>query len=251
MFTPYVGTTYKFTFQAPFNQYDGIYHVLRIMTFDEVVADNVNLLKLYTNVSKTEDDFNEDINTIRADRILKLINVEDETDILYIPMFLGLYEPDPNVKQYSSLAVALYLGVFDDVNELNAIKETLEATVAKKYGVPDSAAVFSIEEKWMTEAEYDQHVAERALNSNQLVNLYSEVHRLRRELESANTKIRYYEDKLIYMMQNGGLVREVPKIKYAVKDKNGNYVFEEPNITIPASLNYDIDIESNEESESE
>lgn len=246
MFTPYVGTTYNFTFKAPFNIYDGIYNVLRIMTFEEVVADNVNLLKLYTDASLNEDNFNEDIETIRVDRILKLVDVENEKNILHIPMFLGLYEPDPNVKQYASLAVALHLGVFDNVNELNAIKDTLEATVAKKYGIRDSAVVFSIEDKWMTETEYNAQVAERALTSTQLVNLYSEVHRLRRELESANTKLRYYEDKLVYLMENGGAVREVTKIKYAVKDKDGNYIFEEPNITVNTGLEYNIDIEESE-----
>lgn len=197
MFTPYVGTVYKFTFNAPFNNYDGIYTVLRIMTFDEVLSDNVNLLKLYTDVGKTEDDFNEDINTIRADRILKLVDINDENNILHIPSFLSLYEPDPNVKQYASLAIGINLGVFDNIDELNIIKDLLESTIAKKYGIPDSAAVFSIKNIWMTDTEYAEAEAARAVNSRQLVNLYSENERLRRELESANVKIRYYEEKII------------------------------------------------------
>ena len=197
MFTPYVGTVYKFSFAAPFNAYDGIYTVLRIMTFDEVLADNVNLLKLYTDVSKTEEDFNDDINTIRNDRILKLEDINNKDNVRYIPSFLSLYEPDPNVKQYASLAICINLGVFDNIEELNIIKNLLESTIAKKYGIPDSAAVFSIKNIWMTETEYAIEERKRAVTSRTMINLYSECERLRRELESANVKIRYYEDKII------------------------------------------------------
>lgn len=197
MFTPYVGTVYKFTFKSPFNMYDGIYTVLRIMTFDEVVEDNVNLLKLYVDASLTEEDFDNDINTIRNDKILKLSTVNDDGNIVYIPMFLSLYEPDPNVKQYASLALGVNLGVFDNIEELNIIKHVIESTIAKKYGIPDSAAIFSINDIWMTDTEYAAIEHERAKYSKQLINLYSENERLRRELDSANIKIAYYEEKII------------------------------------------------------
>lgn len=202
MFIPYVGTVYKFVFISPFDTYNGVYTVLRIMTFDEVVSDGVDMVKLYTSVGKTEEDYNEAVKTgLRYDDFLKLENIITK-EILHVPFSLAELEPDPNIKEYNRVALAVDLGIFDNISDISFAKNTIDSTIAKGLGVEASSHTFSIEKVWMTLEEYNKEVEKRAEKKSTLVNLYSEVLRLRKELDSQNQKIAYYEDLLIQLNVN-------------------------------------------------
>lgn len=199
MFIPYVGTVYHFTFVSPFNVLDGIYSVDQVLTYNETVDAGEDLLQLYIKYGLTEADFNENINVLRSDKILKLTPIEktDDTVPLYMPSSLSRLEPDPNVKKYAQLALGINLGVYDNIEKVNFVKSTMESIIAKGLGVNESAYIFSIKDTWMTVEEYNKQENERVEKKNGLVNLYSEVLRLRKELDSANVKVKYYEDLLI------------------------------------------------------
>lgn len=201
MFTPYVGTVYKFTFISPFNSFNGIYKVLRIMTFDEVQSDQIDLSEIYTLSGKTVEDYDNDAIELRKDRILKLEDINNSSSIRYIPMSFGETEPDPNVKKYATLALAVNLGVYDNKNQVAFVKDTIQSIVAKSLGVEDSVYLFTMRDVWMSVSEYNQKEAERIEKKESLINLYSEVLRLRKDLDSANTKISYYEDLLVKLSE--------------------------------------------------
>lgn len=203
MLTPKLDTVYKFTFVAPFNVYDGFYRALRILTLDELLADNLNLIDLYTGAGLTQNDLDEDVVNYRTDRILKLVDITDESRIIHIPMSLGRLEPDPNVKAYSSLVLAVNLGIFDNIDKVRATKDTITSYIAKGLGVSEEVLVFSMKEVWMTLDEYNIYETARVNNRTGLVNLYSEVLRLRKALDAANVKLQYYEDKFIELGNDG------------------------------------------------
>ena len=203
MLTPKIDVVYKFSFVTPFQIYDGFYKVLSILSLDELIKNNLTLLDLYTGAGLTEADLEAAIPIYRTDRILKLMNVADETNIIYIPMSLGKLEPDPNVKSYPTLALAVNLGIFDNVDKVVATKNAITSYIAKGLGISEEVLVFSIKDTWMTLDEYNIYEAERINRRTGLVNLYSEVARLRKELDSANVKIKYYEDKFIELGNDG------------------------------------------------
>lgn len=203
MMTPSLNVVYKFSFVAPFNVYDGYYKVLRILTFDELLADNVSLLDLYTGAGLTQNELDAAASDFRSDRILKLVDITDESNVRHIPMSLGELEPDPNVKAYPRLVLAVDLGVFDNVDKVIATQDTISSIVAKGLGISEDVLVFSTEDTWMTLEEYNEYEAARVARKTGLVNLYSEVQRLRKELDAANVKIQYYEEKLIALGNSG------------------------------------------------
>ena len=69
--------------------------------------------------------------------------------------------------------------------------------IDKGLGVGESTHAFAIEEVWLTLEDYNEEVKKREERKQGLINLYSEVLRLRQELDNQNTKIKYYEDLII------------------------------------------------------
>ena len=203
MFTPALNNVYKFSFISPFHVYDGYYRVLRILTFDELLADNISLTDLYTGAGLTQVELDAATDVLRTDKILKLVNIEDEDIIYHIPMSLSKLEPDPNVKAYPTLVLAVNLGVFDNVDKVTATQHAISSYIAKGLGISEDVLVFSVKDTWMTLDEYNTHEEERVAHRTGLVNLYSEVLRLRKELDAANTKIAYYEDKFKALGNDG------------------------------------------------
>lgn len=197
MLLPYVNTVYQFRFTSGFAACDGIYKVLRVMTFDEMISDSINLVDLYTKVGKLEEDYHKDAASLRTDKILKLEDVTNSENVLYIPNSFNLYEPNPDVQVYANLVLAVNLGMFDDPTQIEFAKNTIESIIDKGIGIKESTLLFSTKDVWMTVSDYKEHVRQRNARKAGLVNLYSETHKLRKALDEANKKIQYYEDKFI------------------------------------------------------
>lgn len=197
----YVGNTYKFSFKHPFDSLDGIYSVLKTMTYDETVDDQIDLMALYTKYGKTEDDFNADITDLRSSRVLKLSDVQTG-DIVYVPMTIYELEPDPNVKKYLHLALGVSLGVFSTLEQVKYVKGVMQDLLKGGLGVTEEPVVTELTSKqvWLTTDEYEAIVLDRESIKNKTINLYTENIRLRKDLDSAYTKIAAYE-QLIKQLQ--------------------------------------------------
>ena len=67
-----LGWTYKFVFTKEFESLNGIYTTVKFYSYDEFVNDNLNLYELlYTKVNRSEADFEQDLITIREQKIIK------------------------------------------------------------------------------------------------------------------------------------------------------------------------------------
>lgn len=202
MLTPYVGTTYKLAFTNPFNVADGIYTVMKIMTYDEAIGDNVVLNQIYIDAGKTDADYQNDIPTLRTDKILKIKSVSDDK-LRYVPMSFLKYEPNANVKEYMRLVIGVDLGVFDNMNDVLYLKNTIQNLIDGGMGINNEPLIAAVNTTvWMTEEEYNQTVVSRESRKNTLINLYTENARLRKELDAANVKVAGYENTLIALSKS-------------------------------------------------
>lgn len=202
MLTPYVGTTYKLAFTNPFNVADGIYTVMKIMTYDEAIGDNVVLNQIYIDAGKTDADYQNDIPTLRTDKILKIKSVSDDK-LRYVPMSFLKYEPNANVKEYMRLVIGVDLGVFDNMNDVVYLKNTIQNLIDGGMGINNEPLIAAVNTTiWMTEEEYNQTVVSRESRKNTLINLYTENARLRKELDAANVKVAGYENTLIALSKS-------------------------------------------------
>lgn len=205
MLTPYVGTTYKLAFTNPFNVADGIYTVMKIMTYDEAIGDNVVLNQIYIDAGKTDADYQNDIPTLRTDKILKIKSVSDEK-LRYVPMSFLKYEPNANVKEYMRLVIGVDLGVFDNMNDVFYLKNTIQNLIDGGMGINNEPLIAAVNTTvWMTEEEYNQTVVSRESRKNTLINLYTENARLRKELDAANVKVAGYEKTLVALSKSSTL----------------------------------------------
>lgn len=193
----YVGNTYKFTLQNDFNGLDGIYKVLRIMTYDETVSDQIDLMDLYIKYGRTEEDFNNDITVIRDSKILKLQSVND-LSVIHIPVTLYLLEPDPSVQKYLHLTLGIDLGIFSTLDQVLYIKEVVHELINGGLGIDTEPVIIEIssKQKWMTTEEYDTLDSERRSKKERVINYYTENNRLRKELLSERSKVAAYEQIL-------------------------------------------------------
>ena len=196
------GWTYKFRLTAPFSKFDGIYTVVRIMTFAEMVSDNVNLVEtLYIPAGKTQADYELDVDTYRADKILKLVDPTDKSITRYIPAGLVAFVPDPNVKRYLMLALALNVGIFETSSELTTARNLIQEQLSKVVGVDELPKIIAIREKWLTADEYATVQQERNTTARETVNYFSENLRLQSEVDRQRALINKYEQLIVQLSQ--------------------------------------------------
>lgn len=193
----YVGNTYKFTLHSDFSSLNGIYKVLRIMTYDETIVDQIDLMEMYIKHGRTEEDFNNDITILRDTKILKLQSTTD-LSIIHIPVTLYLLEPDPSVQRYLHLTLGIDLGIFSTLDQVLFIKEVVHELINGGLGVDTEPVIveMSSKQRWMTTEEYDTLDSERRSKKERVINYYTENNRLRKELLSERSKVAAYEQIL-------------------------------------------------------
>lgn len=178
-----VGWTYKFLFNPEFSALDGVYSIVKIYTYNELLEENLNLYDgLYKHVDKTSEQLDEDVSTFRTDDIFKLVNPDDSEIVYYVPSLVLSNIPDPNIDQYSKLVIGVNLGVCKDEEELEYIKNTINDYIQKMHGLTNEPQVFSIGTVWLTDTEYADVVSQRDHVGKEVVNYFGENIRLRTEL---------------------------------------------------------------------
>ena len=189
-----LGWTYKFVFTKEFESLNGIYTTVKFYSYDEFVNDSLNLYELlYTKVNRSEADFEQDLITIREQKIIKLKNPDNYDDILYIPEFIISEVPNYNVKKYAKLVLALPIGVYPGEEELNSIKDLLQQQILGEYGITDDIASIIIKYIWLTTDEYEEEKTKRNDITKTITNHYTENKKLIDEVDRLKSIIKCYE----------------------------------------------------------
>jgi hypothetical protein len=188
------GVIYKFIFKNDFSFFNGVYKVIQTLTYEEAInlgADFFN--DLYHPIGKTKIDLEQDSDLFRTDKILKLKNVLTEKE-LYIPNVLNAFIPDSNVKKYYKLVIDINIGIFDNIDKLNAMSQIMQEHISSATGITNKPELTSYAEVWLTESEYQLIDNARDESSKKIINYFSETIKMQREIDSLKTKVQYYEN---------------------------------------------------------
>lgn len=200
---PIVGAVYNFKFIPEFSYFDDIYKVVKIMTYEEYVADGGNLLTdFFEPVNKTNEDIEACIEYVRNCDILKLTrpNEASSTETRFVSTYFLEETPDYNVKKYNNFGIVADVGLIGDVESLRFMKDNITEAFESVLGVTPRVSFVILNEKWLTDSQYEAVLSERDESKKKLYSYYAENLRLQTQISQANTKINEYE-KLIVNLQ--------------------------------------------------
>lgn len=201
---PVVGGIYNFKFQTGYTKFDGVHKVVKIMTYAEYVSDGGDIFNdFYQPNQKTQEDLANTINGVMANDILKVIQPNYDTieETIYIPTYFLEETPDYNVAKYHKFGIVANVGVIGDPNNLNFMKDNITEAFESVLGITPDISFVALEEKWLTDAQYQEILAERDENKKKSYSYYRENLRLQKQLSQANTKINEYERLIINLKE--------------------------------------------------
>jgi hypothetical protein len=201
---PVVGGIYNFKFQTGYTKFDGVHKVVKIMTYDEYVSDGGDIFAdFYKPNQKTEDDVSSTIDGVMANDILKVVqpNYETVEETLYIPTYFLEETPDYNVSRYHKFGIIANVGVIGDPDNLNFMKANITEAFESVLGITPDVSFVALEEKWLTDEQYQEILSERDDTKKKSYNYYKENLRLQKQISQANTKINEYERLIISLKQ--------------------------------------------------
>ena len=201
---PVAGGIYNFKFQTGYTKFNGVHKVVKIMTYEEYVADGGNILEdFYTPNEKTQTDLDDTISGVMAGDILKVVqpNYETMEETIYIPTYFLEETPDYNVSKYNKFGIVANVGVIGDPANLSFMKDNITEAFESVLGITPSIAFVALEEQWLTEAQYQEILAERDVTKKKSYNYYKENLRLQKQISQANTKINEYERLIVSLKQ--------------------------------------------------
>ena len=208
---PSVGSAYKFVFESRFSDLTNVYEVKKIMTYNEFLADGRNILTdFYELCSLTQSDVDKDLAKIRESKILKLHKPDHNTDDdIYAPLFTVENVPDCNVKRYYNVGMVSKIGITEDPNDLDYMKNTFVEVVESSLGItPDPIFTTIGEGVWLTDDEYEAEVAKRDKNKLKVMNFFKKAKELEVQLSEAKTKINAYEQLIVKLHKENEALRQ-------------------------------------------
>lgn len=193
---PKVGETCKFVFTEGFSSLDGIYTVISISSLQEWMDLDIDLFETtYEVVGKTEVDLEEDLSILRSEDIYKLKHIETG-QVIYVPMSFTYELPDPNIKVYQQIGLAVDIGIFEDPDKVQWIIDEIGQSLVAVAGVEKTPSLFEVNRVWMTEDEYDIIQQDRESTIQNTKNHFTEKQRLIEENTRLRTLVARYEDTL-------------------------------------------------------
>jgi len=193
-----VGYVYKLSFNPLLANYNGIYKILSFLTIEELRNIGIDLFKeTFEPLGITNEDFDIEFNlfyTQANSNIIKIQNVNNITKVIYVPEYYISEVPSINVKPYQRLGLTVNLGIFNDKDELNLIKQEINDILSTKLGISSNTILFSVEEKWLSDDEYEIIDQERKNNISNLSTIYSDNIELNEMIARLHSLINVYEE---------------------------------------------------------
>ena len=208
---PSVGSAYKFVFESRFSNLTNVYDVKNILPYNELLADGRHILTdFYELCSLTQSDVDKDLAKIRESKILKLHKPDHNTDDdIYAPLFTVENVPDCNVKRYYNVGMVSKVGITEDPNDLDYMKNTFVEVVESSFGIaPDPIFTTLGEGVWLTDDEYKAEVAKRDKNKLKVMNFFKKAKELEVQLSEAKTKINAYEQLIVKLHKENEALRQ-------------------------------------------
>lgn len=181
------GITYRLTFTSGFEDLNGLYTVLKLLSHEEMLADELSILGFYTAAGKTEEEFTADKLLYKDHSYIKIQSIVDTSLIYYTNELLLLNVPDFSAKQYYKLGLTVNLGIFKDENDLSGITMAVDEMLETTYGINSPSALFVHGDvQWLTDIEYANIETARETLKDTVIN----THVLINQLSTENTALR-------------------------------------------------------------
>lgn len=183
------GWTYKFAFLPNFSSYDGIYTIVKIYSWDELLKENVSLYDVsFAPLNVPKEEFDRDVLTYRNLDTYKLVTV-DGTKELYVSEGMLSAIPLYPVQRYGELVLFLPLGVYNDEAGLDYITNQVSAQVKGALGITGDPKITAIKYQYLTEAEYKTIAAGRNATATSVINFFTETVKQAKEIDALKAQI--------------------------------------------------------------
>jgi hypothetical protein len=193
---PNIGEVCKFTFKPIYNSLDGIYKVLSISKLQEYIDDGVNIIDTYKATDLDEIQFEIDYPNIKDSYFLKIQNVLDE-NVYYVTDHFYSKLPNPNIHEYLRLAFVYDLGIYNNTDNIEWIKNHIKQEILSTTGIETDPELYELESVWLTEAEYSTIEAGREANKDNVNNHYTDKLKLIEENNRLKALVQAYEQTII------------------------------------------------------
>lgn len=191
---------YKFSFIDILSMLNGTYEILNITSYDYFIETGGDIYKdLFEPNNIDVSEYNLLLEDIEKDDILFLNNLETITPVIAVSKRFLLNYPISHIKPYPYLVLSVKLGCYDNGTIINSIKTTIQDILSYQYGIDTSnnnVIIQSIDNKYLTDQEYEIIVTDRETRKIETINYYSETKRLQQELNNAYALIQQYENTL-------------------------------------------------------
>ena len=203
---PPVNTSARYTLIPRFAALNGIYTLTKIMSFDAAIEEKVNFTDtLYGLVGLTEDDYNAEWSAYQTGQILRLTRCRDQAaiaantvgQVIHVPESLLQYVPDPMVRPYEDIYLAIDVGPYADPEKIDILRVQLNDLASAVTGTTNTAALMSIGQIWLSDTDYAALAAERAGRIQQLTPQATTIQTLQTEVARLKSLVATYETTLV------------------------------------------------------
>lgn len=203
---PPVNTAASYMLIPRFAALNGIYTLTKVMSFDTAIADKVDFEKtLYALAGLTEDDYLTDWQTYQTDQILQLTRCRDATAIaagvvgqtVNVPESLLQYIPDPMVRPYDDIYLAINIGPYADPEKIDWLRIQLNDLTSAVTGTADAAAIMSVGQLWLTDGQYASVAENRDTRIRQITPQAATIIAQQDEIARLRALIAAYEQTLV------------------------------------------------------
>jgi len=184
------GWTYNFKFKTEFASLDGVYTVVKIYSYNELVKDKISLYKeLYEPLQLTQERFEKDAVAYFTESIFKLVDPNDEDNVKYSPESILTTIPGYNLQEYNDVALAFHIGTYQKGEEFQSVLSNISQEISSALGVDQEPRVLVTAKRFLTDDEYLDIQILRNLNKTSILNYFSENVKLRNENQNLKARI--------------------------------------------------------------
>lgn len=184
------GWTYNFKFKTEFASLDGVYTVVKIYSYNELVKDKISLYKeLYEPLQLTQERFEKDAVAYFTESIFKLVDPNDEDNVKYSPESILTTIPGYNLQEYNDVALAFHIGTYQKGEEFQSVLSNISQEISSALGVDQEPRVLVTAKRFLTDDEYLDIQVLRNLNKTSILNYFSENVKLRNENQNLKARI--------------------------------------------------------------
>lgn len=191
------GVTYKLTFITGFEELDGLYTVMQLLSNEEMVINGYSVEDTYTELGKTEDEFIVDKPTYFNNVYLKIKSIETDKEYFISELMIANI-PDFSAKKYYNLGLLVDLGVFGHQDDISGLSLTVKTLLETNYGIVSNPIIMTHgKDVWLTDEEYNTIKENRELAKGVIENANSIINKQLTELTELRQKVIDLENLLI------------------------------------------------------